>query len=204
MTVLKIVKYGDERLRQKTKEITKFSKKIRTLVEDMLDTMYASNGVGLAAPQIGEALRVFVIDVSAPDEPYNPMVFVNPKIIKKSGALNSYEGCLSFPEAYTYVRRYSEVIVKAQGLDGKHFILDTKGNELLTKAVQHEFDHLNGVLFVDHARNIEKTNEILAKYNLNPIENDKIVIEDELEEKIKLLKPTPSEVAANELKEAEN
>ena len=99
MSIKKIVKYGDETLRRKSKEVSKVSKKIQTLVHDLLDTMYAQNGVGLAAPQIGENLRVFVIDVSTGNEPLNPMVFINPKIIKKSGACSSYEGCLSFPEA---------------------------------------------------------------------------------------------------------
>ena len=113
MSILKIIEYGNPILREKSKEVTKISKKIKTLITDMLDTMYHANGVGLAAPQVGENLRIFVIDVSDPNGPINPLVFVNPKIIKKSGAIASYEGCLSFPKAYTTVRRYKNVMVKA-------------------------------------------------------------------------------------------
>ena len=103
MAIRKIVKYGEATLRQPSKEVHKVSQKVKNLVQDMLDTMYSQNGVGLAAPQIGENLRIFVIDVSTGNEPLNPMVFINPKIIKKSGACLSHEGCLSFPEAYTDV-----------------------------------------------------------------------------------------------------
>ena len=106
MSIKKIVQYGNETLRKKSKDVLKVSKKIQVLVHDMMDTMYANNGVGLAAPQIGENLRIFVIDVATGNEPLNPMVFINPKIIEKSGACSSYEGCLSFPDVYTDVRRY--------------------------------------------------------------------------------------------------
>lgn len=118
MSIRKVVRYGEDSLRQPSKEVHKVSQKVKNLVADLLDTMYAQNGVGLAAPQIGENYRVFVIDVSTGNEPLNPMVFINPKIIKKSGAVISHEGCLSFPEAFTDVRRYSDVMVKARiGMD---------------------------------------------------------------------------------------
>ena len=181
MAILKILKYGDPVLRQKSKEVSKISKKIRTLIENMLDTMYAANGVGLAAPQVGENLRIFVIDVSAENEPYRPLVFVNPKIIKKEGAICVKEGCLSFPEAYTNVRRYSDVRVKALDINGKPFVMDAKDGELLAYAIQHENDHLDGILFIDHSRNIFETTEILKKYNLPQIENEKLRNEEELE-----------------------
>ncbi len=184
MAILKIIKYGENSLRQPAKEVAKFSKKIRTLVDNMFDTMYASNGVGLAAPQVGEALRIFIVDVSDPEDAAQPLVFINPKIIKKSGAMNSYEGCLSFPEAYTYVRRYSRVIIKAQNLEGRHFTLESEGETLLTKALQHEFDHLNGVLFIDHARDINATNEVLEKCSLKNVEVENLLKEDKLEEEI--------------------
>ena len=124
MSVKKIVKYGDNFLRQPTKEVHKISRKVQDLIHDLLDTMYAANGVGLAAPQIGSNLRVFVIDVSMNDEPLNPIVFINPKIIKKSGAVVSHEGCLSFPEAYADVRRYKDVMVKALDRHGRPFEAD--------------------------------------------------------------------------------
>ena len=151
MAILKILKYGDPVLRQKAKEVSKISKKIKTLIENMIDTMYANNGVGLAAPQVGESLRIFVIDVSKDNEPYNPVVFVNPKIIKKDGAICVKEGCLSFPEAFVNVRRYSDVKVKALDINGRPFVLDAKNGELMAYAIQHENDHLDGVLFIDHS-----------------------------------------------------
>ena len=147
MSIRKILHYGEPSLREPSKEVHKVSKKITELVQDLLDTMYAKNGVGLAAPQIGENVRVFVIDVSTNKEPLNPMVFINPKIIKKSGAIKSNEGCLSFPEAYTDVRRYKNVMVKALNEHGKSFVLEAKDGTLLARAIQHENDHLDGVLF---------------------------------------------------------
>ena len=121
MAVRKIVKYGTESLRQPSKEVHKVSQKVKNLVQDLIDTMYASNGVGLAAPQIGENVRIFVLDVSTNEEPLNPIVFINPKIIKKSGACISHEGCLSFPEAYTDVKRYENIMVKALDTNGRSF-----------------------------------------------------------------------------------
>ena len=149
MSVKKIVKYGTPSLREESKEVHKISKKIQALVEDLYDTMYATNGVGLAAPQIGVNLRVFVIDVGMDQKTMNPITFINPKIIKKEGAVNSYEGCLSFPEAYTNVRRYSSVKVKALDIKGRPFIMEVTDGSLLARAIQHEFDHLDGVLYID-------------------------------------------------------
>ena len=163
MSVKKVVKYGEPSLRQPSKEVHKVSQKIKVLVEDLLDTMYAQNGVGLAAPQIGENYRVFVIDASTGNEPLNPMVFINPKIIKKSGAVISHEGCLSFPEAFTDVKRYANVMVKAMDRNGRSFVLEAKDGTLLARAIQHEFDHLDGVLFIDHVINRFEAEEVLKK-----------------------------------------
>ena len=143
MSIKKVVKYGEPSLRGKAKEVHKVSQKVKVLVQDLLDTMYEQNGVGLAAPQIGEDYRVFVIDVSTGDEPLNPIVFINPKIIKKSGAVISHEGCLSFPEAFTDVRRYANVMVKALDRNGRSFVMEAKDGTLLARAIQHEFDHLD-------------------------------------------------------------
>lgn len=180
MAIRKILCFGDDFLRQKAKDVHKVSKKIQDLVTDLLDTMYASNGVGLAAPQIGEAYRVFVVDVSTNDEPLNPIVFINPKIIKKSGATISREGCLSFPEAFTDVRRYSDIMVKALDRKGRSFVLEAHEGSLLARCIQHENDHLDGVLFVDHAINRFDTEEQLAKNNLPPLQIDKMVDEPKL------------------------
>ena len=187
MSVKKVVKYGEPSLRETSKEVHKVSQKIKVLVDDMLDTMYAQNGVGLAAPQVGENYRIFVIDVSTGDEPLHPMVFINPKIIKKSGAVISHEGCLSFPEAFTDVKRYANVMVKAMDRNGRTFVLEAKDGSLLARCIQHEFDHLNGILFIDHVINRFDAEEQLKKNNLPPLQLDKILDEPELEPEIEKL-----------------
>lgn len=184
MTVRKIVKYGTPSLREKSKEVHKISKKVQILVEDLYDTLYAANGVGLAAPQIGENLRVFVIDIGTDPKTMNPITFINPKILKKEGAVNSYEGCLSFPEAYTNVRRYKYVKVKALDIKGRPFILEADEGSLLARAIQHEFDHLDGVLFVDHCRNRFEADKILTEKGLDPVDSKYLLDEQELEEEI--------------------
>ena len=188
MAVKRVLKYGEKTLREPSKEVHKVSKKITDLIQDLLDTMYAQNGVGLAAPQIGVNLRVFVIDVSTNNEPLNPIVFINPKIIKKSGAIESEEGCLSFPEAYSKIKRYKYVMVKALDDKGRPFVLEAHDGSLLARAIQHENDHLNGVLFIDHCSNRFETDEILAKYNLPPIDPEKLVSEPELDEELEQTK----------------
>lgn len=185
MAIKKILTYGTPSLRQPSKEVHKISKKVKDLVKDLLDTLYAQNGVGLAAPQIGENYRIFVIDTSSGDEPLNPIVFINPKIIKKSGAFVSNEGCLSFPEVYTDVRRYFNVTIKAIDNHGRPFLIEAKDGSLLAKAIQHEFDHLEGILFIDHARNRFAIEQELAKKHLPPLELDKQLDEPELEAEIK-------------------
>ena len=184
MTVRKIVKYGTPSLREKSKEVHKISKNVQILVDDLYDTMYAINGVGLAAPQIGENLRVFVIDTGTDPKTMNPITFINPKIIKKEGAINSYEGCLSFPEAYTNVRRYKSVKIKALDIKGKPFILEITDGSLLARAIQHEFDHLDGILFIDHCRNRFETDKILSEKGLGGVDSNYLLEEKELEEEI--------------------
>ncbi len=184
MTVKKIVKYGTPSLREKSKEVHKISKKVQILVEDLYDTMYAANGVGLAAPQIGENLRVFVIDVGTDPKTMNPITFINPKIIKKEGAINSYEGCLSFPDAYTNVRRYKSVKVKALNIKGKPFVMEINDGSLLARAIQHEFDHLDGILFIDHCRNRFDADRVLTEKGLAPVDSKYLLEEKELEEEI--------------------
>ncbi len=194
MSIRKVLRYGTESLRQPSKEVHKVSQKIKNLVDDLLDTMYKENGVGLAAPQIGENYRVFVIDVSTNDQPLNPIVFINPKIIKKSGACISHEGCLSFPEAFTDVRRYANIMVKAMDRNGRSFVLEAKDGELLARAIQHEFDHLDGVLFIDHSINRFEADEVLKKCDLPPVEVDKLLDEPELAEQVnEILKNKSSE-----------
>lgn len=184
MSIRKVLRYGEKSLREPSKEVHKVSKKITDLVQDLLDTMYSQNGVGLAAPQIGENLRVFVVDTATGNEPLNPIVFINPKIIKKSGAVKSNEGCLSFPEAYTDVRRYKNIMVKALNEHGKSFIFEAKDGTLLSRAIQHENDHLDGILFIDHCVNRFETEEVLKKFNLPDLNADMLLEEKELEEEL--------------------
>ena len=184
MAIKKVLRYGDPILRTPSKEVHKVSKKVQELVTDLIDTMYAQNGVGLAAPQIGVNQRIFVVDVSTGDEPLNPIVFINPKIIKKSGACRSHEGCLSFPEAFTDVKRYANVMIKAMDRKGKSFVLEAKDGTLLARCIQHEFDHLDGILFIDHSMNRFEADAVLEEHNLPPVEEDKLLDEKELEEQI--------------------
>lgn len=184
MSVKKVLKYGEKSLREPSKEVHKVSKKIHELVQDLLDTMYAQNGVGLAAPQIGVNYRVFVIDTSSNDEPLSPIVFINPKIIKKSGAFKTQEGCLSFPEAYIDVKRYKNVTVRALDINGRPFVIEAKEGSLQSKAIQHENDHLDGILFIDHCVSRFEADEILEKYNLPPVEEEMLLAEPELEKEL--------------------
>lgn len=184
MTVRKIVKYGTPSLREKSKEVHKISKKVQILIDDLYDTLYALNGVGLAAPQIGENLRVFVIDLGTDPKTMNPITFINPKIIKKEGAVNSYEGCLSFPDAYTNVRRARYVKVKALDIKGRPFIMEADEGSLMARAIQHEFDHLDGILFVDHCRNRFEADKILTDKGLAPVDPNYLLDEKEMEEEI--------------------
>ncbi|MEI8388257.1 MAG: peptide deformylase [bacterium] len=184
MAVLKVITYGNNILRTPSKEVLKISAKIQKLVDDMFDTMYANNGVGLAAPQVGFNYKIFVIDDSGEEEIPRPKVFINPRIVKKDGAVNSYEGCLSFPEVYINVRRCENIVIKAKDIKGRPFTVEAKGGSLLARAIQHENDHLEGNLFIDHTRNRFETENILQEKGLPSIEAEKLLDEQELEEKI--------------------
>lgn len=182
MSILEIKKYGNEVLRTPSKEIHKVSVKTRKIVDDLLETMYSANGVGLAAPQVGLNIRMFVIDVSTGNEPLNPMVFINPKIVKKEGGVLSYEGCLSFPDVYIHVRRYERIIVKAKDHKNRPFAMDVNEGTLLCRAIQHEFDHLDGVLYIDHSLNRFETNTSLQEKGLPFIQEEFLLEEPELDE----------------------
>lgn len=149
MALLKIHTGEDPVLRKKARHITKIGKKLRTLVKDMLETMYHANGVGLAAPQVGISERLVVIDVGS-----GPIVLINPEITKKEGENRDVEGCLSLPGRSEYVTRAEQVNVAAYDLNGKKINLTSEG--LLARALQHEIDHLNGILFIDHLNNTKE------------------------------------------------
>lgn len=150
MAKLSLVYYPADVLRQKTKKVTRFDGATRKLAQDMLETMYAKNGVGLAAPQVGILKRMMVIDVAGEDEPHKPIVFINPEIIEASGSMVGQEGCLSFPDVYFEVRRADTIVVKFKNVSGKEQKL-VAANNLLCRAIQHEIDHLDGELFIDKA-----------------------------------------------------
>jgi peptide deformylase len=146
MSVLTVLHYPDDRLRTIAKPVTEFNEKLRQLVADMIETMYAENGIGLAATQVNIHQRVVVIDLS--EERNQPQVFINPEITSKSGDTTYEEGCLSVPQNYANVERAAEVTVKAQDAEGNPF--EVNANGLLAICLQHELDHLVGKLFVDY------------------------------------------------------
>jgi peptide deformylase len=147
MSLREILTYPDPRLREVAQPVTEFDRALETLIEDMAETMYDAPGCGLAANQIGVLLRVFVIDVADEDEPSDLKVFVNPELIGTEGSQSWREGCLSFPGVSEEIKRAETVLVRARDAKGVVFELEADG--LLAVAIQHENDHLNGVLMVD-------------------------------------------------------
>jgi len=143
-----IVKYGDPVLEKPAATITKFDAELETLVEDMFASMYAANGVGLAAPQIGKSIRLTVVDVTVGKNPEAKIVLVNPELIHAEGEVREEEGCLSVPGFRGYVVRPQFVTVRAQNAKGETF--EIRGENLLARAFCHEIDHLHGILFLTH------------------------------------------------------
>lgn len=155
MAIRTILHYPDKRLRNPGQPVTDFGPELTKLVEDMAETMYAAPGVGLAATQIGEPVRVFVIDIATgEDDPSELRVFVNPEILERRGEQTWEEGCLSFPGVHEDVDRAEYVRVKALDENGTPFELEADG--LLAVAIQHENDHLDGKLMIDHLGLIRK------------------------------------------------
>jgi peptide deformylase len=140
-----IVKYPDPVLERPSEPVTEFNGELQKLVDDMFESMYAAKGIGLAAPQIGIAKRLTVIDLSFQKNPEEKIVLINPEIIFREGKQYEEEGCLSLPEIREKVSRAAKVTVRAQDVKGEWFEID--GEELLARAFQHEIDHLDGVLF---------------------------------------------------------
>lgn len=146
MALLDILEFPDPRLRTKAKPISNVTGKIAKLSDDMLETMYAAPGIGLAASQVNVHQRMLVLDVS--DDKRCPLIFINPTIITSEGEIQSDEGCLSIPGFYEPVDRFEKIQVKALNRDGNEFILEAE--DLLAICIQHEMDHLEGKLFVDY------------------------------------------------------
>src|SRR6266446_2607315 len=167
---LSILQYGDPILRAKGKHIEKIDNRIRELAQNMIETMHAVNGVGLAAPQVGESLQLTVLDVSqVEDRPSTmklngentdpqsamPLVLINPEIDLGSETEMGTEGCLSFPEITGEIERAKSITVRAQNLDGE--VIEIEATGFLARAIQHEVDHLNGILFIDRMSSAAKT-----------------------------------------------
>ena len=149
-----IVIFPDDRLTTVCKYVNRFDKELCDLVSDLFETMYDSGGVGLAACQIGVLRRVFVMDCREDDKPFNPVAFINPVLLVKTGAEDDEEGCLSMPGVYLRIRRATYVVCAGQTLDGTHFSQAFRGLE--ARCIQHENDHLSGVLFTTRANPSEK------------------------------------------------
>jgi len=154
LKIHEIVKYPDPVLSKRGESVTVFDDKLRTLVEEMFESMYAAQGIGLAAPQIGLSQRLTVIDISFKKNPDEKIVLINPEITEREGKQFEEEGCLSLPEIREKVRRAARVKVRAQDITGKWF--EIEGEELLARAFQHEIDHLDGILFIDHLSRLKR------------------------------------------------
>lgn len=150
---LTILEYPDPRLRTKATAVTAVDDRLRELIDLMFETMYAANGIGLAATQVNVHQRLLVIDVS--EERNQPRVFINPEILMREGVEEMEEGCLSVPGMYDKVQRARQVRVRALDRHGKSFELDADG--LLAVCIQHEMDHLDGKLFVDYLSDLKRT-----------------------------------------------
>ncbi len=154
MSDLKIKTYPDKILKKNAIQITDINGKIQTLIDNIVDTMYCASGVGLAAPQVGESKRIIVVDVSEIEKKCSLMILLNPKIVYNEGEVVYEEGCLSVPQFKAEIERYERVFVKAINREGNP--IEIEGTGLLSRALQHEIDHLNGLLFIDKLNPAER------------------------------------------------
>ena len=162
MALREIIVLPDKRLRLVSESVKTVDAELRALIDDMFETMYEAPGVGLAAIQVGVAKRVITADTAKKDEPKQPQVFINPEVVWSSEEKNTYEeGCLSIPEYYEEVERPAQVKVRFTDLDGKAHEVDANG--LLATVLQHEIDHINGILFIDHISKL-KRDRVIKKF----------------------------------------
>ncbi len=174
MTQRKIVIEPDPILREKSASLEKVDDEIRALLDDMLETMYAAPGIGLAAVQVGILKRLIVIDISKDEEKKNPLILINPEIISRSQKKSIYEeGCLSLPGYFAEIERPAECEIKFVDYNGKEKKLHAKG--LLATCIQHEVDHLNGILFIDYLSKLKK-DMIIKKLIKHKKELNKVVL----------------------------
>jgi peptide deformylase len=162
MALREIIILPDKRLRQASEPVTAVTADLRALADDMFETMYKAPGVGLAAIQVGVAKRIVTVDTTKKDEPKKPQVFINPEVVWASDEKSTYEeGCLSIPEYYEEVERPTQVKVRFMDLDGK--TQEVEANGLLATVLQHEIDHINGILFIDHISKL-KRDRVIKKF----------------------------------------
>jgi|TARA_B100001093_G_scaffold435390_1_gene433306 peptide deformylase len=174
MTIRKILTEPDPFLRQKSTKVEIVDDAIRSLMDDMLETMYAAPGIGLAAIQVGVPKRVIVIDLARDEEKKSPLYFVNPEIITNSNNDATYEeGCLSVPGQFAEISRPDKCKLKFLDYNGEEKILETEG--LLATCIQHEMDHLNGILFIDYLSKLKK-NMIIKKLSKNKKTLERVIV----------------------------
>jgi len=155
MTALPICQFPEDSvLRQKAKKVSRIDGSIQRLIDDMIETMRRANGVGLAAPQIGVPLRVIVLQM--PEQ--EPIALINPEIVKRTGEQEVTEGCLSVPGYYGEIKRSTEVVVKGKKRNGK--VIRIRAEGLMAEAMQHEIDHLNGTLYIDHIESADRLHKV--------------------------------------------
>ena len=154
LKIHEVVKYPDPVLAKVGEKVTEFTPELAQLVDEMFESMYAAQGIGLAAPQIAISKQITVIDVSFKERPEDRLALINPEIIEREGKQIEEEGCLSLPDIREKVHRSAWVKVRAQNVKGEFF--EVEGEELLARALQHEIDHLHGILFIDHLSRLKK------------------------------------------------
>ncbi len=182
MAILDVLSYPDPILTRTAEPVKMIDNKIKKLVDDMAETMYAAPGIGLAAPQVGELKRIMVIDIS--EDKSQLRVFINPEIIKKEGTAVNEEGCLSVPGYYDKVERAETVMVTALDRDGQRFTINASG--MLAVCIQHEIDHLDGKVFVEY----------LSPLKFNRIKNKMVKRQRELDREVELAAPRRKVAAA--------
>lgn len=165
MTLLNVLQFPDPNLKRVAEPIEEITDEIKTLAQDMLETMYQTHGIGLAATQVNTHKRLFVMDLSPSQN--EPLIFINPEIIHYEGSVPSKEGCLSFPGVYTQIKRFTNITVEFLTLENKKETL--QANELLGICIQHEIDHLNGITIYDHLSPLKK---ILLKRKLEKVRKE--------------------------------
>jgi peptide deformylase len=170
MSVLEVKKYPEDVLKEKALAVDMAEKGLQRLIDNMIETMYASAGIGLAAPQVGVKKRVIVVDVGLREEGQPLIVLINPEIILAEGLIESEEGCLSVPEYIAQIKRAERIIIRGADREGKPVEIEATG--LLARAFQHEIDHLDGVLIIDRISTIKR--EFFKKRYLKALKESKV------------------------------